>query len=169
MHCDELVKLLAPYLEERLDDSRRAELRQHLRSCQSCRNRALEQEPTLLLALAPPPEMASRRTEAVAAAVMAQIRGRRLERRLDRRRRPWLAVAAAAALVVGGAAVWRAAVSPPAPIAGAPAAVGASLEAEPPRAEVEVGGAGVRVYEFADQYGHSDQAVYYVVNPALEL
>lgn len=169
MHCDDFLELLEPYLEERLDTDRRNQLREHLRSCPRCRERAVERDPTLIFALSRPAASDPARSEAVAAAVLAQIHGRRLEQRLGRRRQPWLAAAAAALVIVGGATAWRiVADDTVAPGGEAPRAVGASLEAEPPRAEVDMEGAGVRVYQFADQSGHPDQAVYYVVNPALE-
>ena len=169
MHCDETPDLLGPYLEERLDDARRREMREHLQGCVRCREHAVERDPTLLFALARPATVDPARSKEMAAAVLAQIHGRRLERRLARRRHPWLAAAAAVMVVVGAGTVWRmTADAPEQPVAAGPAAVGAGLETEPPRAEVDMEGAGVRVYQFADQSGERDRAVYYVVNPALE-
>jgi hypothetical protein len=124
-----------------------------------------------MFAATPSPPAEAARVEACAQAVIAQVRQRRLERRLVKRHRPWLAAAAAAVMVIGGTAVWRLGYGPADPAATPSPSefVGAAAPptAPPPRVEVDMAGEGVRVYQFA-QEDDADTAVLYIVNPALE-
>jgi hypothetical protein len=160
---------MADYLDERLDEDRREWFRSHLRRCESCRGWAVNRDPTLLFVTAAQPTDDPERVEACVAAVTGQIRQQRLERRLRGRRRPWLAAAAAAVLVVTGGLVWQMM-----PGAGAPEAPPFAevegvdeMAADPPSIEVEMADETVRVYQFAAD--DDDTAVYFVVNPAMEL
>ncbi len=169
MNCSVFRDLLQPYLEDSLDEERRVWFRSHLHDCRSCRAWAVGEEPTLLLAAAESRAVETRRVEECARSVVHQIRQQRLELRLRGRRQPWLAAVAAMLLVVGGGVVWRLlpGTAPP-PVASGTAADSATGEAqEPPSIEVEMAGEDVRVYQFATDDG--DTAVYYVVNPAMEL
>jgi len=169
MNCDTFREQLADYLEERLEDDRRAEVRTHLAVCDDCRHWALAQDPTMIFALPSAASVPSARVEASVAAVSAQIRQKRLERRLGSGVRPWLAAAAAAIAVLGGGVVWqgmghRMGATP----AAGPAVVEAVADdSPPPRLEVDMPGSGVRVYQHAEA-GDGDAAVYFVVNPALD-
>jgi len=170
MECTEFRRDLDAYLEESLEEDRRLLFRRHLRECASCSEWARAVEPSLLFAMADSGPVDMARVEACAAAVTAQIRQQRLAQRLDRRRRPWLAAAAAAVIVLGGTAAWQLVsgggdVQPAAP--GRAQAV-SNANSEPPTVEVEMSDAEVRVYQFADD-DDSDTAVYFIVNPALEL
>ena len=170
MDCTEFHQLLDSYLEETLDEARRPLFRSHLRECSSCSEWARSEEPGLLFAMAESKPVDLARVEACAVAVTGQIRQQRLAGRLQRNRKPWLAAVAAVAVAVVGAAAWRML-----PIAGdaLPAALldaVTNVEAEiaPPSVEVEMAGDDVRVYQFANEED-GDTAVYFIVNPALEL
>ena len=167
MNCRQFRDMCDAYLEEALEEDRRADFRRHMRACEACRGWALDADPTLLFAVADERTADPAGVETCAAMVTAQIRQERLGRRLKRRRGPWLAAAAAALLVVLGTLAWR--VVPGGGGAPATLATGAaSEEAAPPTVEVEMGGEGVRVYQFASD-GDPDTAAYFIVNPALEL
>jgi anti-sigma factor RsiW len=168
MNCEIFREMIGPYLEEKLDEDRRQWFRRHLRECDECRAVALGAEPSLLFAVAVTASADPLQVEACAQAVVAQIRQDRLARRLRSRRRPWLAAAAALVVMVGGAVVWRT-------LPGGPQVVLPAVEAQrdpgevtaPPSIEVEMPGDDVRVYQFAND--DSDTAVYFIVDPALEL
>jgi len=169
MNCNGFREMLDPYLEDSLEEERRRWFRRHLRECSGCRGWALGRDPSLLFALADAAPAEPARVEACAMAVTAQIRQQRLTRRLHHRRRPWLAAAAAAVVAIGGSLAWRAILSddgsPEGPV------IEAQIEgdaASPPTIEVEMAGDDVRVYQFAAD-GDDDTAVYFVVNPAMEL
>lgn len=170
MECTEFRRELDAYLEEGLEEDRRLLFRRHLRECASCGDWARSVEPSLLFAVADTEPVDLARVEACAAAVTAQIRQQRLAGRLEARRRPWLAAAAAAVLVLGGAAVWQllpgGGEMPPSASGGVGTEKGDI--SEPPTVEVEMSGENVRVYQFADD-DDTDTAVYFIVNPALEL
>jgi predicted anti-sigma-YlaC factor YlaD len=169
MDCSEFRVLLDAYLEDTLEKDSRLVVRSHLSDCASCGEWARSVEPSLLFAMAESGPVDLARIEACAVAVTGQIRQQRLARRLQRRRRPWLAAAAAAAVALVGAGAWRLL-----PVDGdiAPAvshAVGESAQgAAPPTVEVDMNGDNVRVYQFAAEED-TDTAVYFIVNPAMEL
>jgi predicted anti-sigma-YlaC factor YlaD len=170
MACKTFREMLDAYLEESMDEERRRWFRGHLRECPSCRIWALSRDPSLLFAVADaaPPNPA--RVEACAAAVTAHIRQQRLSRRLHHRRRPWLAAAAAVVVAVGGVLAWRTILND------GGSRVQPEIEAQvdddaattPPTVEVEMAGDDVRVYQFATD-DDNNTAVYFVVNPAMEL
>jgi anti-sigma factor RsiW len=169
MRCDEFRDALEQYLDDALEESRRASFRRHLRDCPECRSWAVGVEPTMVFAAvqasAPDPD----RVAACTASVMAQIRQQRLALQLRPRRGRWLAAAAAVvAAIVGGAGWWITHDGqPPVPAAAVEARDPSGDEAQPPRVLVNMPDEGVRVYQFADDGDH-DTAVYYIVNPALE-
>ena len=170
MDCQEFHELLASYLEESLEEERRRVFRRHLRECPSCRERALSEDPTLLFAAAPETPVSEADVEGCAAAVTAQIRQQRLVRSLSRRRRPWLAAAAAAVIMIAGGLSWKVihgGVETPIP-ATAEIHLHDDVRSAPPTVEVEMAGEDVRVYQFATDEG-DDTAVYFIVNPAMEL
>lgn len=170
MNCKEFRDNLERYLEDTIEGDLRLPFRRHLRECPSCRERALSQDPTMLFALAETTTEAPARVEACVTAVTAQIRQDRLARRIRGRGTPWLAAAAAVVLAIGGTAAWRLApggIEKIQPNAANLEAVGASQTA-PPTVEVEMVGEDVRVYQFAAE-DDEDTAVYFIVNPALEL
>jgi len=170
MNCEIFREIMGSYVDETLEEGRRQWFRIHLRECSNCRQTALREEPSLLFAMAPAAPGEPEAIEACTTAVMGRIRQDRLERRLHRRRRPWLAAAAAATLVISGGISWRALVGGGSetlqPV------VEARRDAEPqnspPTVEVEMAGEEVRVYQFASEED-SDTAVYFIVDPALEL
>jgi hypothetical protein len=169
MNCEIFREMVASYVDETLEEDRRQWFCHHLRECGPCRESALEQEPSLMFTAAPATQPAPESIEACVAAVTGRIRQNRVERRLHRRRRPWLAAAAAAVVVVSGGLAWRTMIGDEK--AGNPAAVtaqGIDAPATPPTVEVEVAGDDVRVYQFATD-GDGDTAVYFIVDPALEL
>jgi anti-sigma factor RsiW len=170
MNCEIFREMIGSYVDETLEEGRRHWFRTHLRECPTCRESALREEPSLLFAMAPAAPGEPEAIEACAAAVMGRIRQDRLERRLHRRRRPWMAVAAAATLVISGGIAWRTMIS-----GGSgtlqPVVEGlrdAELQQSPPTVEVEMSGEDVRVYQFAND-ANADTAVYFIVDPALEL
>lgn len=170
MDCKIFREMLDSYLDESLDEEQRRLFRGHLRECPSCRDRALPRDPSLLFALAEEVPADPARVEACAVAVAAQIRQHRLSSRLRRRRRPWLAAAAAVVIAVSGGLAWRTILSdgasPRHPQA--EAQVESDVVTVPPTVEVEMVGDDVRVYQFATD-DDEDTAVYFVVNPAMEL
>ena len=170
MSCDEYREMLDPYLDESLEEEPRRDFRRHLRECASCRQWAVASEPTLFFALAGKGKADPARVEACAEAVTAGIRQARLTRRMAGRRRPWLAAAAALVVVVGGGLTWRithgGGEALPAPEMEVRTEAAASPV--PPTVEVDMTGQDLRVYQFATDED-ADTAVYFVVNPAMEL
>ncbi len=170
MNCEIFREMIGSYVDETLEEGRRLWFRTHLRECPTCRESALREEPSLLFAMAPAAPVDPEAIEACTAAVMGRIRQDRFERRLHRHRRPWMAAAAAATIIVSAGIAWRAMVG------GGSGDIQPALEAQqnaerrnsPPTVEVEMAGEGVRIYQFAnDEDG--DTAVYFIVDPALEL
>jgi anti-sigma factor RsiW len=170
MNCEVFREMIGSYVDETLEEGRRLWFRAHLRECPNCRKSALREEPSLLFAMAPAAPGESEAVEACAAAVMGRIRLDRLERRLQRRRLPWMAAAAAAIVVVGGGLGWRTIIDGGGGTAqpAVEAQHNSGLQISPPTVEVEMAGEGVRVYQFAND-GDADTAVYFIVDPALEL
>jgi hypothetical protein len=169
MNCALFRYIGVSYVDETLDEDRRKWFRDHLRECGSCREAAFKQEPSLIFAAANLRPAAPESVEACVTAVTARIRQDRFERRFHHRRRPWLAAAAGAVLVVSGGLVWRTLVGDESS-AGSTVETVQDLEAHvpPPSVEVEMTGDDVRVYQFATD-GEEDTAVYFIVDPALEL
>jgi anti-sigma factor RsiW len=169
MNCEIFLEIVGSYVDETLDDERRQWFRDHLRECESCRQSALRQEPSLIFATAAAKPAAPGAVEACATAVVARIRQDRLERRLHHRKLPWMAAAAAMVMAVSAGVIWRSMV-------GGENAVLPVIEtaqeleatASPPTVEVEAMGEEVRVYQLATD-GDADTAVYFIVDPALEL
>ncbi len=167
MHCDEFRSSLKGYLDDVLPADERGHWRLHLGDCRECREWAGARDPALLFAALSDPAVDLARVEACTLAVRAQVRQQRTQRRLTRRRAVrWLSVAAAAVVVMAAALLIRHdTVAPPA--AEMPRAAVVAAEDPPPRLEVDMDGAGVRVYNFAVTDGN-DLAVAFVVNPSLE-
>lgn len=170
MRCLDVSELLDAYLADELDGPRREALRAHLRSCSLCRESAVRRDASFLFVASPPSEAETARIEEVTRAVVGQIRQQRLERRLDRRRSPWLAAAAAVVVLLAGAVGWRLMAPDEGPTADS---VRSDVQVAdspnpPPRVEVDMAGEGVRVYQFADQQD-GDTAVTFIINPELEL
>jgi predicted anti-sigma-YlaC factor YlaD len=170
MDCTEFRQLLDAYLEETMEEDRRTDFRRHLCECSSCGVWARSVEPSLLFAMAEPKPVDLARIEGCAAAVTGQIRQRRLDGRLRGRRRSSLAAAAAVVVALAGAGAWRLLplAGDPVPVLSFDAWAGAEIGSVPPTVEVEMLGDEVRVYQFADDED-ADTAVYFIVNPALEL
>ena len=167
MNCEIFREMIGSYVDETLEEGRRLWFRTHLRECPTCRESALREEPSLLFAMAPAAPSEPEAVEACAAAVMGRIRQDRLERRLHRRR-PWMAAAAAAIMVVSGGLAWRTINTGGTPQPTVEAQGDSVLQVAPPSVEVEMAGEDVRVYHFANDED-ADTAVYFIVDPALEL
>ena len=170
MNCEIFREMIGSYVDETLEESRRVWFRTHLRECSTCRESALREEPSLLFAMAPAAPSEPEAIEACAAAVVGRIRQDRLERRLHQRRRPWLAAAAAAIMVVSGGLAWRTMTGG---LSGTLQPVveaqrNSDLQHASPTVEVEMAGEEVRVYQFANDED-ADTAIYFIVDPALEL
>jgi len=170
MSCKEFREMLGPYLDEALEEGEMRAFREHLRQCAECRGWAVAEDPSLLFVLTPEVAPDPAKIEECAVAVTAQIRQRRLSRRLHRRRNRWLAAAAAMMIVAGGGVIWKTQLggnggSEPAAFE---ASAGVEPPTTPPTVEVEMAGEDVRVYQFAADTD-DDTAVYFVVNPAMEL
>lgn len=170
MDCTEFRHVLDDYLEETLEEAQRSLFRRHLRECSSCGEWARSVEPSLLFTIAESGPADLARIEACSVAVTGQIRQQRLARRLKGQRRSWLAAVAAVAVAVVGAAAWQ--LLPVSgehvPVASVETETRVGVEAAPPTVEVEMPGDDVRVYQFANEED-DDTAVYFIVNPALEL
>jgi predicted anti-sigma-YlaC factor YlaD len=170
MDCNVFQELLSSYLDESLEEDRRQSFQRHLRDCASCRESALSEDPSLLFAGAPESVISQADVEACAVAVTARIRQQRLAHRLQRRRRPWLAAAAAVVIMIAGGLIWKVTVGGIGNSAtpGIEAFVERDTQTVPPTVEVEMAGEDVRVYQFAADDG-DNTAVYFIVNPAMEL
>lgn len=169
MHCSEFSDLLEAYLEDTLDGPTRRAFREHLGGCDGCRMVAVQKDPSLLFCFGGAEEHDPGRIEDLTRAVMGDIRRQRLRRRLHRPSRGWLRAAAAVVISVAAVMGWR--LLSPANV-DAPQSIVAVQPTEqvnpPPRVEVDMAGEGVRVYQYADQQD-ADTAVYFIVNPAMEL
>lgn len=169
MNCEIFLELVGSYVDETLDEERRRWFRHHLRECATCRESALRHEPSMIFSNAPAPPVAPESVEACVAAVTAGIRQERLERRLHRRRLPWLAAAAALVMAVGVGFIWQTMIGGENP-GPSPFETAQELQptVSPPTVEVEAMGEEVRVYQLATD-GDPDTAIYFIVDPALEL
>ena len=170
MDCNVFQELLSSYLDESLEEDRRQSFQRHLCDCASCRESALSEDPSLLFAGAPESVISQTDVEACAVAVTARIRQQRLAHRLQRRRRPWLAAAAAVVIMIAGGLIWKVTVGGIGNSAtpGIEAFVERDSQTVPPTVEVEMAGEDVRVYQFAAD-DDDNTAVYFIVNPAMEL
>ena len=170
MQCETFEKLIEAYLEDALDDLQRRAFREHLGSCECCRDKAICVDPSLMLSAMPPRAEDSQKIEAVTQAVMGQIRQQRIDRRIHGRGRQWLAAAAMVVVSLVGVTGWRLLSSDggEAPMLAVAQVQATEQTVPPPRVEVDMPGEGVRVYQYADE-DDSDTAVYFIVNPAMEL
>jgi hypothetical protein len=165
--CLEVRRLMPRYLELELSPETERELRDHLRSCTSCREELTEREPALGLAWALATDPGAQDDRFVGE-VLAGVHQRSLERKLSGRRSRVLAAAAAlAAVLLSGTAVIRHFTRT------APQTVAISPAFRPPAAEpafVEVDDVGVRLYQLtpASQSREAIQ-VAFIVDPHLEL
>jgi hypothetical protein len=169
MNCEIFLDVVGSYVDETLDEEHRKWFRRHLRECASCRQSALRHEPSLIFATATEVPADPEAVEACATAVAAHIRQDRMVRRLRSRRLPWMAAAAALVMAIGVGFIWQTMVG--GEQAGQPLVETAQEldpAASPPSVEVEAMGEEVRVYQFATD-GDDDTAVYFIVDPALEL
>jgi anti-sigma factor RsiW len=166
-HCLEVRRLIPRFLALELSPETEREVREHLRSCDPCREMVAELEPAMpvswALAADPGPQ-----DDRFVGEVLAGVHQRSLERRLARRRSRLLTAAAtAAALLLGGTAVVRHLVGPVPPVV---AIAPSPRRPAPEPAFVEVDETGVRVYQLtpASQSPESIQ-VAFIVDPHLEL
>ncbi len=170
MNCDLFEELIEAYLADTLDEPQRGAFREHLGSCGYCREQALRVDPSLMLSALRPRAEDHQKIEAVTQAVMGQIRQQRIDRSIRGRRRQWLAAAAMVVVSLMAVTGWRLLSSddgetPPMAVAEVHVA---DETIPPPRVEVDMTGDGVRVYQYADD-NDTDTAVYFIVNPAMEL
>jgi hypothetical protein len=181
MSCEDYRELLGEYLDESLDEVRRAGFRAHLARCAECRELAVAEDPTFVFALADRGEPSPDRIEACVTGVMAGIRQEKLQRRLAPSRRPWFAAAAVVLLAVIASTAWWMSSggfveSPPLQADATdvevvePVASDETPEATepPPRVEVDMTQEEVRVYQYAIGDDGTTGAVF-IVNPAMEL
>ena len=161
--CTEIQVLLDRHLALELPPEQEREVRKHLEDCGACRAVVARRDPVAAFAF----RLAAASVgadESFVAEVMAGIHQHRIEHRLHRRGRRWLAAAAAVVLaVLGGFLVLRGDVET--------VAQRAAEQAAPPAAEaafVEVEGDGVRVYQFAGPNQEGVQ-VALIIDPRLEL
>ena len=171
MNCDEFLRLLPLYLDEKLEGDRRADWRRHLRECRSCRNRALAEEAGLFPVLGTPPDIDVAGVEHCVLSLGAMIRQERLRKRMRPARKWWYAAAAAVLLLISGG-LYRMERGEPAALMVSetlqPTATAVVREHQPPRMDVEMSHQGIRVYQFADT-GDGNSAAYFIVDEDLEL
>jgi len=181
MSCEDYRELLDEYLDDSLDEVRRAGFRAHLKKCAECRALAIAEDPSFLLSMAGRPEPSADRIEACVIGVMTGIRQEQLQERLRPSRRPWFAAAAAVVLAIIASTFWwmngaEPIETPPMQADAqetemldqtAPEGVPEATE-PPPRVEVDMTQEEVRVYQYAIGDDGSTGAVF-IVNPAMEL
>jgi predicted anti-sigma-YlaC factor YlaD len=171
MQCKAFQEQLSAYLEEALEESQRTLWRQHLNGCASCREWALNEEPTLIFSTAEQSPASPAKVEECVTAVTALIRQDRLSRKLPARRvQPWLAVAAAVLIAIAGGTLWMQGngENGTVPTAELSTPDASQPESPPPEVEVDMDGEGIRVYHFATE-DDANVAATFIVNPALEL
>jgi len=165
--CLEVRRLAPRFLALELPLEAETEVREHLLSCEVCRDAMAEREPALRVAwaLAADP---GREDDHFVGEVLAGVHQRALERRLSGRRSRLLGAAAALAVaLLGGTAVVREITRP------APPAVAQVPSQRPPVIEpafVEVDEVGVRLYQLTPT-SQSREAIQvaFIVDPHLEL
>ena len=172
MNCQKFQMQLDAYRDDRLDEADRVLFRDHLASCLQCRAVAIAHDPTFMFVGIPTRDTDPTAVQSCVDAVSAMVRQDRLERRLQPRRRSWLAAAAAVLVVLTGSVFWHFAPvssseSGLAPTFG-PVLAAAPGQVEPPRVEVDMNTENLRVYQFSDA-GDENTAVYFIVNEAMEL
>jgi len=170
MNCEVFRELIGSYVDETLEEGRRTWFRSHLRDCTACRVAALREDPSLYFDAAQDPPENPRAIEYCVSSVTSRIRQDRLERRLHRSRRPWMAAAAAAAVVLAGGIGWQYVGGGGEGTQNPALEASRELEAQtsPPSVEVEMPAENVRIYQFATD-GDDDTAIYFIVNPTMEL
>jgi anti-sigma factor RsiW len=181
MSCEDYRELLTEYLDDSLDEVRRAGFRAHLKRCAECRDLAIAEDPTFLLSLAGRREPSAEKIEACVTGVMAGIRQEQLQKRLRPSRRPWLAAAAAVVLAIIASTAWW--MNGAQPVETLPLQADAheveildpvvpevipEATEPPPRVEVDMTQEEVRVYQYAIGDDGTTGAVF-IVNPAMEL
>jgi predicted anti-sigma-YlaC factor YlaD len=171
MPCNWFRDHLSAYLDESIGEDDRTRWRDHLQSCEACREWAVQAEPTLVLVAARRRRTDPQEVEACVDNVLNLIRQDRLRQSMRARSGRWLATAAAVLIVAGAGAMWR--LMPAGdgePIGADPALTAAVDEHEPgapPEVEVDMDGEDVRIYRFATEEDENT-ALVFIVNPALE-
>ncbi len=165
--CLEVRRMMPRFLALELSPETEKELRDHVRSCASCRDALTEREPALGLAWALASDPGAQ-DDGFVGEVLAGVHQRSLERRISGRRSRVLASAAAVvAILLGGTAVVQYVTK------SAPQMVASSPVSRPPAVEpafVEVDDAGVRLYQLTPT-SQSREAIQvaFIVDPHLEL
>ena len=102
LSCRQARDRFEDYAAEALSREERADLREHLASCEECRSEALAADPLFVFAGSPEPSVAPAEVARILEGVRAGVAWKQAERRIERPapRRRWSALAAAAAAVV---------------------------------------------------------------------
>jgi predicted anti-sigma-YlaC factor YlaD len=163
MKCSEARRLQPRFFALELPATAEAAVREHLETCEPCRESFATSEPAFALAWtlgrSTPSEAPGFVTD-----VLAGIRQRRFERRVATHRRRWLTAAAAALLFVATAVTVREARK--VEVAGAPTTATLTVaHSEAPLVDIE--GKGVRVYEITGSVKDTVR-VAFVVDPNAE-
>jgi hypothetical protein len=176
VRCDGVRGRVGDYLEDGLASVEVGDFRDHLRSCDECRDEIVSREPSLLFARVARDEVSAEDVARVLSGVRTGIALREAERKLERsrsgRRRRRLAIASAAAvaamtLLLPGAARYPArtaatAVSPPVETAApgfAPAARGSSRTFP----------ANATIYDWNPGAGVEEPRVVWIVDRSLDI
>jgi len=157
--CQDVTRLLGPFLAMELAADAERAVREHLAACPRCRATVEATEPAVGLALrlaqVPAPS-----DEGFVAGVLAGVHQRRVERAVRRRVRGWAVAAAVVMAVLAGYAGLRGGLRSPDTVA--------SREAAEDTVFVEVEGEGVTVYQLASSDEETVQ-VALIVDPGLRL
>jgi len=173
MNCRDFLIRMDAFIADELEADQTRDFREHLRSCDSCRESAVAADPVLLLSASPLGTASAKQVEACVEVVAALIHQDQLQRRISRPRWRWMAAAAAVVVSTGAGLTWWSS-RPVIGMGGAslpPAAVSAvsyQQDPPPPRVEVESPGGNLRVYQYADA-GDGNTTVVYIVKESLEL